>query len=536
MKKKVIAVVVLMATAGVCMGALSFEQCSRRYGLDRPLTGIMSHAAACGDFDGDGDLDMYVGAFCDRPPETYVGGAGPVLNMMLVNDDGVFRPVDNPNLSFMARTSGAVFIDLDNDGDLDFYVSNNSKSKGLRVANRLFENVGGRFRDISAGNPACIMMGGRSVGVLDYDGDGLLDMLVAEDKWTGSRTRLFRNLGNPTFADVSDAVGLPVDLPGLGVATVDFNEDGWPDIFVAQANRLLLSDGSGRYVEGDSSVFQHEPVNDEDTPCGAACGDVNGDGWMDIVTVHHSQPARQHLYLNLGLTNGKPQFRDVTAEAGLAYEFPSWTSGKLHLKHAHVEMADFDNDGRVDIVVAATYKRDGDSQPFVCRNLGWSKRGDVPRLDVPPVGDADAYFSAGPVADFDRDGRMDMMLASWFGEIPSKLYINRSKCGHWLDVKVVGCTMNHMGIGATVRVYRPGRLGDCDALIGYTQIGTGFGFCTGQEAIAHFGLGEATACDVEVTLPHSRGVIVKGNFTANQQLVMTESAVTQDVTIVCGDH
>ncbi len=506
-------------------GRLSFAECSDEWGLSEPLRGIMAHGAACGDFDNDGDADLYVGGFCDRPAEKYLGASGPVANMLLINEGGVFRKIAAGALEFQARTSGAVFTDFDNDGDLDLYVSNNSKSKGLRVANRLFENIGGRFRDISEGNGACLVMGGRSVGVLDYDGDGLLDMLVAEDKWTGSRTRLFRNLGRLEFADVSQEAGLPADLPGLGVATPDLNADGLPDIFVCQANRLFLSSCDNVYREADSEIFQYEPVNEEGTPCGVACGDLNNDGLTDIVAVDHSQPARQHLWINVGLRNGEPQFEDVTGQAGLDYLFPSWTPDRLHLKHAHLELADFDNDGRLDIMIAATYKRDGKPQPFVCRNItDLRSEGDdrIPRFEVPPIEDPDAYFAAGPAGDFDRDGRVDMFLASWFPQISSKLFINHTETGHWLTVSVVGRTVNRMGIGAKVRVYRSGRLGDAASLLGYREIGTGFGFCTGQEAVARFGLGNRTVCDVEVVLPHNKGVIRRPNVKGNQLLVIRE--------------
>lgn len=497
-------------------------------GLSEPLRGIMAHAAACGDIDGDGDLDLYVGNFCDRPPEKYIGATGPVPNVLLINDSGTFRKSSEAQLAFKARTSGAVFVDLDNDGDLDLYVSNNSKSKGLRVANKLFENVNGRFPDLSEGNNACVIMGGRSVGVLDYDGDGLLDLLVTEDKWTGGRTRLFRNVGTLKFRDVSEEVGLPADLPGLGVITPDLNEDGRPDIFVSEANRLFLSNGSATYREGDSKAFQYEPINKEASPCGVAFGDLNADGRMDIVIVDHSQPARQHLFLNLGLADGAPQFKDVTEQAGLDYRFPSWTPQRLHLKHAHVEICDFDNDGWPDIFIAATYRRGGQTLPFICRNVTRAGVGAssvavrVPRFKVPPVEKANAYFAAGPVADYDRDGRLDVFVASWFPQIPSKLFLNRSKPNHWLRVKVVGNTINRMGIGAKVRVYPAGKLGQARKLIGYQEIGTGFGFCSGQEAVAHFGLRSATECDVEVTLPHSRGKIRKVDIKADRLLVIHE--------------
>jgi hypothetical protein len=511
---------------------MSFVESGDAWGLTEPLKGIMAHAAACGDIDGDGDLDLYVGNFCDRPPDAYLGRSGPVPNLLLINEGGRFRESDQSRLSFEARTSGAAFVDLDNDGDLDLYVSNNSKTKGLRVANRLFENVDGRFREVSGDNDACVVMGGRSIGVLDYDGDGLLDLLVAEDIWTGRRTRLLRNGGRLRFDDVSTKVGLPADLPGLGVITPDLNEDGRPDIFVAQANRLFLSKSNATYSRFDSGVFQYKPINREASPCGVAFGDLNRDGRMDIVIVDHSQPARQHLYVNLGLRDGVPQFKDVTAEAGLDYRFPSWTQEKLHLKHGHVEIADFDNDGRPDILVAATYSDADASWPFICRNVSSLPTGPeqigvaVPNFQVPPVEKADAYFAVGPVGDYDGDGRLDIFLANWFPQKPSKLYLNRDKPNHWLRVRVVGRTVNRMGVGAKVKVYPAGELGRADKLLGFVEIGTGFGFCSGQEAVAHFGLGERTSCDVEITLPHGKGVIRKRYAEADQLLVAYEPVVS----------
>lgn len=522
-----IAVVLAVLQSGPVGGKeISFAEYSDALGLPEPLKGIMAHAAACGDVDGDGDLDLYVGTFCDRPPEKYLGRAGPVSNMLLTREAGGYKDSGQQAVAMKARTSGAVFADLDHDGDLDLYVSNNSKRAGLRVPNKLFENVGGRFRDVSKGNGACVMMGGRSVSVLDFDGDGLLDLLVAEDKWTQGRTRLFRNSGGLSFEDVSAGVGLPEKLPGLGVITPDLNEDGRPDIFVSQANRLFLSGHKGQYREADSSVFQYEPLNREASPGGVAFGDVNRDGRLDIVIVDHSQPARQHLYINLGLYDSVPQFEDVTEEAGLDYLFPSWTPEGFHLKHTHVEICDIDNDGWPDILLAATYHKGGTPQPFVCRNTGelaplaGGNTVPVPRFEVPPVAHVDAYFSSGPVADYDRDGKLDIFLASWFPQIPSKLFLNRSSGGHWLRVQVVGKTINRMGIGAKVRVYLAGKVGQAGALLGYQQIGTGFGFCSGQEAVAHFGLGEVTRCDVEVTLPHNRGVIRKVDVNADQVLLL----------------
>ena len=517
----IFAAMLLVPAAGAEAGepALTFEDAAAARGLAGPLRGMMAHAAACGDADGDGDLDLYVGAFCDRPAERYKGAGGPVPNVLLLNEGGPFRPAEAPALRFKARTSGAVFADLDNDGDFDLYVSNNSKAKGLRVANRLYENLGGgRFKDVSEGNTACPVLGGRSVGVLDFDGDGLLDLLVAVDAWTGGGTRLYRNAGGLAFEDVTEQAGLPADLAALGVVTPDLNRDGRPDIVVSQSNRLFLSRADGTYREADADPLQYEPVNREAAPAGVACGDVNGDGRLDLVVVDHAQPARTHLFLNAGLDGGVPRFRDATKAAGLAYDFPEWTPERLHLKHAHVQVADMDLDGRPDIVVAATWDAGGTAQPLVFRNLG----GSPPRFHVPPLDRATAYFPCGPVADVDRDGRLDVCLVSWFPEIPTRLMMNRGPMRRWLRVRVRGRTVNRMGIGAKVLVYRAGGLGEAAALLGYQEIGISDGFCTGGEAVAHFGLGDTDRVDVEVVLPHGKGVIRRRDVPADRTLLVTE--------------
>jgi len=521
--RTVLAIVVIVHCARLARAeerSISFEDASLSWGVGDLLQGIMAHAAACGDFDGDGDLDLYVGSFCDRPPEKYKGAPGPVPNMLLVNKAGRFRDSAQKAVVMKARTSGAVFADLDNDGDLDLFVSNNSKQRGLRLPNKLFENNEGRFRDISDGNAACIIMGGRSIAVLDFDGDALLDLFVTEDRWAGGHSRLFRNKGSLTFEDATSTACLPDDLPGLGVITPDLNQDGWPDIFVSQANRLFLSRGDGTYKEGGSEAFQYKPINREASPCGVALGDVDRDGDMDIVIVDHSQPARQHLFINQGLRGGVPDFREVTEEAGLGYRFPSWTPDGFHLKHGHVEIADFDNDGWPDILVAATYQEKGEILPFVCRNLG--AHAEQLTFQVPPVEKANAYFSAGPVGDYDRDGRLDVFLASWFPEVRSGFFLNRSPRKHWLQVRVVGKSINRMGIGCKVKVYRVGRLGESQALLGYQQIGTGYGYCSGQEAVAHFGLGDVTRCDVEVVLPFGKGAIRKRDVAADRLMLVAE--------------
>jgi hypothetical protein len=132
-------------------------------------------------------------------------------------------------------------------------------------------------------------------------------------------------------------------------------------------------------------------------------------------------------------------------------------------------------------------------------------------------------MAAAPSADFDRDGRLDLLLANWWIEDRSLLLRNETPGGGWLDVRVEGSKgVNRMGIGSKVKVYRAGQLGIPAALLGQREIAIGYGYCSGQEAIAHFGLGDADRVDIEVELPHGRGVFRRTGVTANQRVTLQQ--------------
>jgi hypothetical protein len=298
---------------------------------------------------------------------------------------------EQASLRISNRATGVVFADLDNDGDLDLYVASMPQPQNGLAGCSLFWNEGkGVFTNISNDNAACPpAFGGRSASVLDFDGDGLLDLLVGEDPlpgYNGSPTkssRLFRNLGALRFEDVSRAAGLPAGIPGLGVAAADVNNDGWRDFFLASAgggNVLFLNDGRGKFREapGSREVFAWKAASGDNMICGVCCGDVNRDGLLDVV-----------------------------------------------------------------------------------------------------------------IGAYDNDGRLDFFLPSWWPEARFLLLHNETPGGHWLQVQVEGTTgVNRQGIGARVNVYAAGKLGEAGALLGCREISVGFGYASGQAALAHFGLGE----------------------------------------------
>jgi hypothetical protein len=521
-----------------------FRDVGDESGLFPHLTGIAGHSAGWGDVDGDGWIDLYVGTF-HKP--------GTKPNLFLRSIRGKFQPDTQEALGISTRASGSVFADLDNDGDLDLYVSSMPQAKsGLRGCALFRNDGGGKFTDVSKDNRACPpAFGGRSATVLDFDGDGLLDLLVGEDPlpgYNGSPTkssRLFRNRGNLQFEDASRAAGLPEGIPALGVAAADVNNDGWPDFFLSShkgGNVLLMNDGRGKFREcpGSRKLFAWDTPGGDDMVGGVCLGDVNRDGLLDIVIGQHfeapwKKPVAVRLYLNRGVQDGLPKFDDVTDAVGLE---------PIPMKAPHVEIQDFDNDGWPDISVSVVKFSDGKPHPVIFKHLGMKDglprfRADALAVNSFPTAEDKAikrsgelfqkilkertifYAAPGPTGDFDNDGRLDLFLPSWWPEARSLLLRNETVGGRWLQVSVQGGKgESAMGIGSRVRVYEAGKLGEATALVGCAEIATGYGYASAQPAVAHFGLGSAETVDVEVTLPHGKGTIVRKGVTGNQRIAM----------------
>lgn len=546
------------ATAPAGQHAFAFRDVGDEAGLFPAVGGIRGHAAGWGDVDGDGWLDLYVGAFhnAGSKPNQFFRGTG----------GGKFRLDDQEGLRISARPTGVLIVDLDNDGDADLYVSSMPVAAGTKAAAKeghpirgcaLFRNDGGgKFTDVSGGNGACPeAFGGRSACALDYDGDGLLDLLVGEDPHAGYNgspthsTRLFRNKGGLAFDDVTQAAGLPAGVPGYGVAAADVNGDGWPDVFIAAndgGNVLFLNDGRGHFREaaGSRETFAWKGSGGDNMVCGVCFADVNRDGLPDVAIGQHydspwASPVPVRLYLNRGVKDGVPRFEDVTEAAGLK---------PLPMKGPHVEFQDFDNDGWPDLFVSIVkFDAAGRPHPLIYHNAG--VRDGLPRFeedvlavnDFPTAADRATkraaalfdkvlaekkimYTAAAPAGDFDNDGRLDVFMANWWVESRSLLLRNETPGGNWLDVRVDGAGgggINRQGIGSRVSVYPAGKLGDPAARIAVREVACGYGYGSGQPSVAHFGFGAEQAVDVEVVLPCGNGTAVRKDVKANQRVTVT---------------
>ncbi len=518
-----------------------FRDVAAESGVQALTTQMMAHAAAWGDANGDGQLDLFVGTF-------HKDGTAPAR--LLLQNEGKFVDAGQKPLELSARSSGAVFADFDNDGDQDLYVSNlGGGASGHSAADsQFFRNDQGNFVDVSAHSGACPAgFRGRSVAALDFNGDGLLDLLLGESIQYGSakRSRLMLNQGDFKFTDATEQAGLP-SVPGLGVAAGDVNGDSWPDLLLVASeggNRLFLNEGGKRVREAVevNKVLQAgwKYASGDDFTCGVCLGDVNQDGLLDMVLGHHFErpwlsPVAVRLYLNRSEAH-QVRFEDVTAAAGLK---------PLPMKSPHVELQDFDNDGRLDLYVSFVKFAGRQPHPMIFRNAGASDGkvtfsedvlavNDFPTSDDRQVkrtgeffakmlkDDKIIYTAAAPTADFNRDGKVDIFVSSWWTEASAMLLKNETQTGNYLQVQVRGADgsrVNRNGIGCRIEVYPNSPEGEQRPRLSTHHIAAGYGYSSGQESVAHIGLGDADSVTLVVYPPGDAKPIRLRDVRANQRL------------------
>lgn len=392
---------------------------SAEYGIDEALLGIRGHAVATADVNDDGWADLFVGTFADRPTETYQerGASGPAPDRLLLGGPDGFV-VDESFEPPFGRAAGAHFADLDNDGDPDLIVSRNPR-EGERAAapSEVYRNDGGVL------SPATVLdefLGGRAVDTLDYDGDGLLDIVLVEDRWSYASTQIFHNEGDLEFRGVGNEVGIPDGVFGLGLGIGDLNGDGALDLVVGGSNRIFLGDGAG-FREAAASPLPWALKGDEDDPAHVALADVDGDGDVDILigqhfnsTIDFGEPEPIRLFDNQGVgSDGEPSFLDVTDAAGLPW---------LDTKSPQILVVDLDGDGLDEIVTTATYE---DVASGLRTPLVLSPSNDVPgTFDAPAVEVGPHYWIDAVTLDANQDGRLDLFFVEWEPSLGSRLFLN----------------------------------------------------------------------------------------------------------------
>jgi hypothetical protein len=475
------------------------------------------------DADGDGLLDIFF--VNGNTLEGVREGRSPGHALYRARGDGTYEDVTaRAGVSGRGWGMGCAVADYDNDGDADIYVT------GVN-GNILFRNEGdGRFADVT---DAAGLRGGRwstSAAFVDYDRDGDLDLYVANNievdvrstplsfpgpdcNYRGTRVmcgprglpgaldQFFRNDGDGTFTDVTVAAGLLEKSPlyGLGVAVGDVNNDGWPDIYVADDSTpsyLYVNQKDGTFE--DDALIAGVAVSDdgmEQAGMGVDLGDYDNDGWLDI-TKSNFAFENSNLYHNE--RNG--DFTDQslkTAGTGLATRpLVKWGTKFL----------DYDNDGWLDIVIA-----NGHVYPYLLksplageqyhqprllfRNLADGRFEDVSRTSGPGI--AAEHSSRGlAVGDLDNDGDLDIVVVN-IDDAPSILRNDGGNARNWLTVALRGTTSNRMGLGARVTA----RSGDLRQIREATTAGSIF---SASDSRVHFGLGAAGQADLEIVWPSGK--------------------------------
>jgi hypothetical protein len=465
--------------------------------------------------------------------EGFPKGQEPVCHLFKNNRDGTFTDVtEKAGLTRTGWGQACCVGDYNNDGWNDLFVSYYGQ-------NALFRNNGnGTFTEVTkeAGLLQSRLRWNSGCSFLDYDKDGHLDLFVGnyidfdvktapkpEDAnctykgiqvacgppgLEGGKNLLYHNNGDGTFTDVSEKAGMwsAVGSYALSAAVADLDNNGWPDIYVANDSTTAAfyqnqKDGTFKDQAIEAGVA-YSPDGKPEAGMGVSIGDYNRDGLLDIVKTNFAGDT-DSLYMNLG----DGSFDDRTYQAGLGMN--------TRLMGWGVSFVDIDNDGWLDIMIANGHvypEVDGTQvdaayaeRKYLYRNLRNGQFEDVSLIGgsgvmaaVPARGFA--------VGDYDNDGRLDMVV-NCVNAAPQLLHCESALNRSWIKIRVVGTKSNRTGIGARLKVVArtgtPLLNAKPDApLIQIDEVHSCNGYYSASDLRTHFGLGEATKVDlVEIRWP-----------------------------------
>jgi len=506
---------------------ISFKHC---LGDDEISSILEATGSGCAflDFDGDGLMDLYAvnGRYLEGISDAdsrFKAARTPSL-LYRNKGDGTFEDVtEKAGVGASGYGMGVAVGDFDNDGHPDIYVTNFGKSI-------LYHNNGnGTFADVTEkAGAAC---GQWSVGAIwiDYDKDGYLDLFVGNYLEFDSKYRLFyeaevypgplsypgqlsvlyHNNHDGTFTDVSAKAGISKKGRAMGVLSADYDDDGWPDIFVANdamQNYMYHNNGNGTFTEAGiecrAAFGQH---GNAVSSMGGDFADFDGDGKLDLMV-----PAMNYIGIFRNL--GRGLFEEISVSTGVARvsaQFWSWGG----------DFMDFDNDGWQDLLIVNGdgHRLSEKQEQLLLRNVAGP---DGQRVFVDVSRSVGSYFDTRSVArglatgDFDNDGDLDFFVLNI--DQPSVLLSNDGgNRNNWLTLKLIGTKSNRDGVGARVIV----RSGD------FTQVAekmSASSYLSQNDPRLHFGLGQRTKVD-EVTIQWPSGKTQKlKEVMANQFLKVIE--------------
>ncbi|MBB5057958.1 hypothetical protein HDF16_002664 [Granulicella aggregans] len=428
--------------------------------------GLLDSGWACGVCVGDYDNDGFEDIFC-----TYYGHNKLYRN----NGDGTFTDVTKASGLFDATTrfgTGCSFFDYNRDGHLDLFVANYVEFDLQHPPIPTMEN------------PTCT-----------YEGT---QVYCGPRGLKAGRHSLYRNNGNGTFTDVSEASGIAKHRGSYGMTavTADFDNDGWPDIFLAcdsTPSLLLMNNRDGTFrEEGFDRGVAVSGEGFEQAGMGVGVGDPGLNGSTSLLVTHFQKEA-SGLYLN----DGKAQFADITMDSRLGVEtsYVGWGAA----------VADFDNDGLPDLfwVTGNVYpeiEKKYPQYPFKGPRILFRNRGDGTFEELTnECGPAISQLHASrgvAIGDFDNDGDLDILIMN-VNETPSLLRNDAPPGNHWIKIKLIGTTSNRSAIGSRVIVHYAGKAQ-------MQQVLSQSSYLSCNDPRLHFGLGAAREADVHVLWPGGR--------------------------------
>jgi hypothetical protein len=543
------------ATGANATSTVQFVDVAREAGLNVPnVWGGVDHkryiieakgsGLAFFDYDNDGWLDIYL-TNGTRLDEKWAPGKSPTSQLFKNNRDGTFTNVTEK--SGLARTgwqTGVCVGDYDNDSWDDLFCC-------FWGHNILFHNNGdGTFSDVTskAGLYNEQVRWGAGCTFLDYDRDGSLDLFVcnyvkfdlaqaaassgaASCQWkgipvmcgprglTGDTNLLYHNNGDGTFTDVTEKAGILKPGPRFSITAVsyDFDNDGWPDIYVAvdsEPSMLFHNNHDGTFTDiGVIAGCAYSEAGHEQAGMGVAVADYDCDGWLDIFKTNFTDDT-SNLYHN----NGDGTFSDVTFPSGIAVNsrYVGWGCGFL----------DYDNDGWADLMqinghvypeiaghdVGQTYK----NPRIVYRNMGNGQFKDVSAVMGPGISE---HFSSRGAAfgDYDNDGDVDVLILN-MNDLPSLLRNDGGNKQNWIKIKLIGTKCNRTAIGARVRVITGEH-------VQMDEVHSGSSVMSQGDLRLHFGIGKAETVDlIEVKWPTTGKLERFPQVKANQILTIREGS------------
>jgi len=493
---------------------INFHHNSGAYG-GKLLPETLGSGCAFLDYDADGWPDILLINSMDWPGHKRQRST---LKLYRNNRNGTFTDVSkSAGLDVELYGMGVAVADYDNDGFPDIFISCVGQS-------RLFHNTGkGTFTDVTQ-KSGLLSKQAFSTSALwfDYDRDGLLDLFVCNyvrwsaehdvfcsldgknksyctpEAYRGDTCWLFRNRGDGTFEDVTSTSGIfDTSSKSLGVAMLDFDQDGWPDLLVAndtQPNKLYRNLRNGKFK--DVAVEAGLAFSNEGKAragMGVDCADFDNSGKPGVIITNFDNEM-----LGLYRSNGK-SFDDVAMQAGLG------PASRNTLGFGCV-FFDADLDGRLDLAVANGHI--DDTVRNIRGNVGYAQspqlflnQGNAKFLEIASqVGGGFAQSKVGrglAVADFDRDGDLDLLLTTNNG--PAYLYRNDQLAGNRsIRLHLIGTKSNRDAIGATVRLYSNGQAQS-------RMVRSGSSYLSQSELPLTFGVGRQDEIDkIEVAWPSGR--------------------------------